>query len=74
MTDWEAGCCHPTGGPHGPHEPGTCCHVHAEDLPENVEQHSVPVEPPPGWTAQRQHMENELLTKIAENEQHLHRL
>jgi hypothetical protein len=67
VTDWLAGCCHPTGGPHGRGEPDTCCHIHVEDLPSNrrAQQGETP-QPPTGWTAQEQHLEDELSQADAE--------
>lgn len=83
MTDWLPGCCHPTGGPHGKGEPNTCCHIHVEDLPSNRRaQQGEPKQPPTGWTAQEQHLEDELTQEIAESDleedprltRHRHRL
>jgi len=70
MTDWMAGCCHPTGGPHGKNEPLSCCHVHVEDLPSNhdKQQGETPL-PSDGWTAQAQHQEDTLVQAIAEHEE-----
>jgi hypothetical protein len=52
-------CCHPVDGVHGKGEPDTCCHVHAEDAPSNLDENDFQkydsdgwVSVADGWTAQ----------------------
>lgn len=62
-------CCHdPLGKLHWKGEPKTCCHVHAEDLPENNHQRGEVEEVPVGWTAQAQAKVDDLNARIAEAE------
>lgn len=59
------------GKVHWKGEPKSCCHVHAEDLPENNNQRGEVEEVPVDWTAQRQATIDDLTTKIAEAEARL---
>lgn len=58
------------GNIHWKGEPTTCCHVHAEDLPDNENAHRGEAQVVPvGWTAQGQARVDELTAKIAEQEE-----
>jgi len=57
------------GKTHWKGEPSTCCHVHAEDLPENHQQRGEVEDVPVGWTAQAQAAVDQLTDLAAKAEE-----